>query len=767
MRATLRMGQSSHGRGLRIIGPLIFVVAALLRGLISQGLHDDVASRRAEERAATELVRVVGVIDGLEWRAMADLDVDEIAERFEQIRGSLPSTLAQLEVVDPNLTEEVTGYVTAVQDLLNAISAGDLETAARIDETRVDPFYEEVVESAERAAAHANRAAEAVEDRVSSMTWLTAAGSGVLLALLSWIMLTVDQARTRAQASAEFNGRFRSLVENSRDLFTVVSGSDKVTLLSQTVGPLRGISTAEAPKTMTELIPAALYEEWATLDRRLIESSIPQSIDTVVERADGSTCFLQAEGALLSANERAWVWRDVSESKELEHELVHQAFHDSLTGVANRSLLEDRAAHALQLAARTGQTVSLLFCDLDNFKTVNDSLGHAKGDHLLKVITERLRACVRHSDTVARFGGDEFAILLEDASAEMARALAERIVDVIGYEISLDDRPFFPSVSIGVATSIPGTTTTDLLRNADTAMYAAKAAGKGRVQVFRDTMRESASTLLELQNDLRNALDGDQLVLHYQPTVALTDGHVEGVEALIRWNHPTKGTIPPGDFIPIAEATGSIIPIGKWVLTKACTDAVSLQHGRSTPLSMHVNLSPLQLRDPDLVTIVRSTLEATGLAPHLLVVEVTEGTLLDDHNAIERLRELHQVGVRIAVDDFGTGYTSITYLQQLPIDVLEIDRSFVSGDALPHDQRSAFLHTIIGLATSLGVHSVAEGVEAPAQLDELRQLGCQSGQGFFWSPAVDVAAVGALVDEIETERAALAEASSTPADHLR
>ncbi len=415
---------------------------------------------------------------------------------------------------------------------------------------------------------------------------------------------------------------------------------------------------------------------------------------------------------------------------------MHQAFHDSLTGIANRALLQDRANHALSRSSLTGKPVSVLFCDLDDFKTINDSLGHDKGDELLSVITTRLLGCVRDSDTVARFGGDEFAILLEDSGTESSLALAERILDVVRYEIALEGRTVFPSVSIGVATAGAGATTDQLLRDADTAMYVAKRAGKGRVEVFEHGMHDTTGSLLELQTDLKVALERDELVLHYQPTIGLADGGVEGVEALVRWMHPSRGQISPETFIPVAEATGMIIAIGRWVLLEACRTARTIQRDVGRPTLMHVNLSPQQLRDPTLVDMVAATLDETGLDPTLLVLEVTESTLLDDRSAIQRLHELKALGLQIAIDDFGTGYTSISYLQQLPIDILKIDRSFVSGGALPDDQRAAFLHAIVGLANSLGVHSVAEGIEQPHQLDELKHLGCSSGQGFLWSTAV-------------------------------
>lgn len=553
-----------------------------------------------------------------------------------------------------------------------------------------------------------------------------------------------------AQRLAELNSRFRSMVESVDDVITVVSGTDTLTVMSPDLRALGSVSQKPAPTTVAELLSEDQHEVWATADQRLQEQGIPSAIEIEATRQDGTSVFLEATGSNMTdgSEERAWVWRDITERKKLELELAHQAFHDSLTGVANRALLVDRADHALKRSSRTGTPISLLFCDLDEFKAVNDSLGHGLGDELLGIITKRLQGCIRESDTLSRFGGDEFAILLDDADIQGATALAERILSVVRYEVSLDGHPVFPSMSIGVATSMPGTTTEELIRDADIAMYRAKGAGKGRVEAFQDGMHDVATDLLEMQTDLKIAVENDQLDLFYQPTVALSTGVVQGVEALIRWHHPTRGDIPPDTFIPIAEATGQIIGIGRWVLTRACRTAVKLQEGRSTPLLMHVNLSPQQLRDPRIVAVTKTALEESGLAPELLVLEVTEGFLLDDAVSVGRLHELHALGVRIAIDDFGTGYTSIGYLQRLPVDILKIDRSFVSGDALEPTERKAFLNAMLGLAKSLNLETVAEGIEEPCQLDELRELGCETGQGWLWARAVSGDSLQGSIEEL-------------------
>ena len=301
-----------------------------------------------------------------------------------------------------------------------------------------------------------------------------------------------------------------------------------------------------------------------------------------------------------------------------------------------------------------------------------------------------------------------------------------------------------------------------MLRNADTALYAAKRAGKGRSEVYSPDMHRTSMDQLQRQSDLSKALHGQELTVHYQPTIDLTTGTVEGVEALLRWNHPEHGPISPASFIPVAETSGLIVPIGRWVLREACVTAAALQVGRIQPLSMHVNVSPRQLHDPSIVSYASDVLNETGLNPALLVLEVTEGVLLDDPLAIEVLHALRGLGLRVAIDDFGTGYTSINYLQRLPVDILKIDRSFVSGEALDSAERTAFLTAIIGLANSLGLHSVAEGIEARDQLDELRRIGCNAGQGFLWSAATPSTEIAVAIDLINGQTVGNSLVGTTP-----
>ena len=417
--------------------------------------------------------------------------------------------------------------------------------------------------------------------------------------------------------------------------------------------------------------------------------------------------------------------------------MVHQALHDALTGLPNRALFLDRLEHALARATRGGTGVAVLFLDLDRFKTVNDSLGHAAGDQLLCTVAERIAGCMRAADTAARLGGDEFAVLLEDLiSTHEAVRVAERIIEALAAPIEVAGREVYIGASIGVASGRHGAE--DLLRHADVAMYRAKAQGKGRYAMFEEGMQAEVMERLELEADLQRAIDRGELEVFYQPIITLASGALAGHEALLRWRHPTRGLIAPGAFIPVAEETGLIGPIGEIVLREACRQAAAWSHAGE--LSMNVNLSGRQLEDPGLLETVTAVLRETGLAPGRLVLEITETVLMHDTEAtIRRLRALRAIGVRLAVDDFGTGYSSLRYLNRFPLDVLKMAKPFVDGLG-DQSEDPALARAIVELGASLGLQIVAEGIEHSAQLAQLRRLGCPLGQGYWFArpmPAAD------------------------------
>lgn len=440
--------------------------------------------------------------------------------------------------------------------------------------------------------------------------------------------------------------------------------------------------------------------------------------------------------------------QDVTARKTLEAELTHQAFHDALTGLANRALFLDRVAHALARAPRSRHRVAVLFLDLDNFKTVNDSLGHVEGDRLLIIAARRLATCVRAGDTIARLGGDEFAVLVEDADVPGdAIALAERITAAFSAPFPLGGSPLVATASVGIATSVHSATPDALLRNADAAMYRAKSEGKGRYAMFEPAMHVAALMRLQLDSELRQAIDSNEFEVEYQPIVRFDTGRITAVEALVRWRHPERGMVAPGAFIAAAEETGIIVPLGRWVLHEACLQAQRWRdvYTDGPPLGMTVNLSGQQLRSSTIYDDVRAALDSSGLDPARLVLEITESVLMQHTEVtLEKLRAFKSLGVRLAIDDFGTGYSSLAYLQRFPIDILKIDKAFVDGVA-DGESDAVIARTILALGKALGLRCVAEGVETTEQRDALRALGCEYAQGYLFAPSLSPDAVSALV----------------------
>ncbi|MEA2429059.1 MAG: hypothetical protein QOF37_2687, partial [Thermoleophilaceae bacterium] len=442
----------------------------------------------------------------------------------------------------------------------------------------------------------------------------------------------------------------------------------------------------------------------------------------------------------------------------------HQAFHDSLTGLPNRAAFLDRLDHALAVAERSGAEVGVLFLDLDRFKTVNDSLGHAVGDELLVEGAARLNTCLRDGDTPARFGGDEFAVLLEGVSdTSEAEMVAGRVLEQMRRPFAVQGHQLLLSASVGISTA--SSRGADILRDADLAMYRAKTGGRDRHATFEPEMHEALVERLELESDLRRALDDDEFVVHYQPIVDLASGDILGAEALVRWNHPTRGMMPPIAFIPLAEETQLIVPIGRRVLREACSQAVRWveRHGG---LTMSVNLSGVQLKQPDLVRDVADALRDSGLPAEYLTLEITETVLMgDDERAIERLRELKELGVKLAVDDFGTGYASLQYLRDFPLDVLKVAKSFVDGIGGPA-QGVALARAIVELGESCELDVVGEGIELIEQREGLLELGCRLGQGFLFARPADPETIDALLGERRAGSAAQLPEPPAAADDL-
>jgi diguanylate cyclase (GGDEF)-like protein len=522
--------------------------------------------------------------------------------------------------------------------------------------------------------------------------------------------------------------------------------------------PLTALLDDESVVHLLEALTQASSEPYAL---RVLELS--------VRHKDGHLCHVEMTITNLLENPSVGGLvlntRDVSERKALEDQLVHEAFHDSLTTLANRALFKDRVDHALRRRNLEDGSIAVLFLDLDGFKEVNDSMGHACGDELLTKAAERLRVCVRPADTVARLGGDEFAVLIEDADATRVGDVAGRMTESLREPFVVDGQEIHVCGSIGIATNEAGIEEADqLLRNADLAMYRAKAAGEGGFERYDPDMHSDLIERLQLGSDLRRALEADELILHFQPTLALSSGAITGVEALIRWQHPVRGLVPSAQFIPLAEDRGLIKDIGAWVLKTACQQAVEWhkRHPAHAELSISVNISGRQLKQADLVTQVAEALEESGLAATHLVLEITESVLMEHtEENLALLRRLRDMGVRLAIDDFGTGYSSLSYLHRFPVDMLKIDRSFVDRLGGSADD-AELVRTIVRLGQSLGMTTVAEGIEDHSQFLTLKRIGCQLGQGFHFSRPITADQIDLLLSESEPEAEAKSNVTRLP-----
>ncbi len=555
-------------------------------------------------------------------------------------------------------------------------------------------------------------------------------------------------------AARENEARFRALVQHSSDVIIIADPDGTIRYVSPSMATVFGHDPVRlAGSSLFEL----LHESDRVMAREFLEE-----LARVQYRPDAaSPGVLKREWRLAHAS-GGWMTvdnvgtnllrepvinglvlntRDVTEQSEIKKQYMHQAFHDPLTDLANRSLFLYQVGHAIARSLRHGNMVAVLFLDLDNFKNVNDSLGHAAGDRLLVEAARRLSLCVRETDLIARLGGDEFAVLVEDCeSGDDVMVVADRIHAALQRPFPLMGKEVFVNASIGIANAMQGESSDDLVRNADVAMYVAKTRGKGQVAFFEPAMHKAALDRLVVEADLRTAIDREEFFLQYQPIVQLTTGQIVGAEALVRWISRDRGLVSPMSFIPIAEETGLIVPLGRWVLRRACREAARWVRERKQPLRISVNLSGRQLQDASIVEDVASALEESGLDPSLLTLEITESMLMQHTDvSMTRLTALKALGISLAIDDFGTGYSSLSYLQRYPIDILKIDKAFV--DVMDKDgdgtDGPVLASAIVALGETLRMNTVAEGIETEAQRARLIGLGCELGQGYLFSRPVD------------------------------
>jgi len=545
--------------------------------------------------------------------------------------------------------------------------------------------------------------------------------------------ISANHARRKTEA------RFGWLVRNSSDFIMAVDAAGAIDYVSPSVErilrapahsllgtPLTDLAHPEDVEALQALINQATSNpgrrvsgEWRI--RQALGTWLP--VETVASSGSGD---LDTTGVVLNT-------RDLRERKALEQKLTFQAFHDPLTRLANRNLFRERVQHALD--RRNVSDIAVLFIDLDNFKTINDSLGHAAGDHVLVETAHRVRSTLRTEDTAARLGGDEFAVLLEDADLTGAARVAERIRVALGTPFWVLGQEVYISASIGIAIRRDGDEAGELLRNADVAMYTAKSKGKACFEIFEPAMHDVVVARLGMEAELRRALERGEFVVHYQPIVKLETGEIIGAEALVRWQHPTRGLVPPLEFIPLAEETGLIIPLGGWILRQACRQLAEWQklRGGGDPFVMNVNLSSRQLMRDVIADEVAAAVDESGIRASWLVLEVTETVLMADPVAAAvALKHIRDLGVRVALDDFGSGYSSLSHLRRFPIDIVKIDKSFVD-DVARDGVESAIARGIIDLGRAMSIQTVAEGIEANDQAEMLRSLGCDLGQGYFFA----------------------------------
>ncbi|MEO8194542.1 MAG: EAL domain-containing protein [Gemmatimonadales bacterium] len=600
------------------------------------------------------------------------------------------------------------------------------------------------------------------QDIQGNTIWLSGSVTPVADGRVLWIARDVSDSKMAAEALKESESRFRHLVEHSPQAISL-HAEGRILYANPACGTLLGYADHE------QLVGTTLF-------RFVTRESGPRLVDSLASlgrtptRAVTCECQFRKTGedtrllaievtsVPITYNGRAGVLsilHDVTERKQLEEQLAHQAFHDPLTNLANRVLFRDRVEHALQRTERGGATPSVLFIDLDNFKAVNDGLGHSAGDWLLIEVASRLTGCLRPADTVARLGGDEFAVLIDDEAAD-ASEVAHRILLAFHVPFAVQGTDIVVTMSIGIASLNPHQGADEVLRNADLALYRAKGEGKACVASFEPEMHVAALRRLEMETELRRAIDGEQgaghLTIFYQPIMRLSTGRMFGFEALVRWQHPERGLLEPLDFIPLAEETGLIVPLGRWVLREACRQTREWQlrfnpllRGTGMSLMVGVNLSGRHLSSPHLVQDVSDALESSGLLPAHLVLEMTESMLVHDNRAtLERLHALKALGARLSIDDFGTGYSSLAYLERFPVDSLKMDRSFIDGLGR-ESSKSPLAEAVIGLGRILGLKVVAEGIETKEQWDRLRVLGCGLGQGYYISYPLPVDAFTQLI----------------------
>jgi diguanylate cyclase (GGDEF)-like protein/PAS domain S-box-containing protein len=800
---TVRATAAHRRPGLRtiVVAPAVAIVVAMAV-VVSNGVADEL--RRTATDAALHSVEAIvrGYVDPVLDASSLDLDAPRdpnIDRQLERLTASGDIRRIDLwsrdgRIVYSNVLE-LRGRRLSIGPLLAAAYAGesvthfssedgapsasagsseDVASSVPLPDTYLELFVpiRGPIDGNPIGVYDVYQDARLIESRIAttrSQVFVAALVASGLLVALIWLafggasrVLARQNRRLQEQAATErllmvdlqrSEERLRSLVRNASDCVVVLADDGRIRYESPAVERILG-HRAEA-RIGLQGIPDVHEDDRPLVNRRLREvaarSNTERTFEFRARHVDGTWRVLEAIAKNLLDDPAVTGivvnYRDITERQMLEDQLRHQALHDALTGLANRWLFLDRLALALARMERSGGPVSVLFLDLDDFKAVNDQFGHSDGDRLLVDVARMLSSVTRSIDTVARFGGDEFAVLIEDADLAEAQATADRVVERLSAVITLDEREVTAKASVGIAVqATAGVTAEELVRRADIAMYAAKARGGGCHATYEPSLYDATLARMELKADLRGALERGEMHIAFQPIVDLASEALVGTEALIRWAHPRRGPVAPLDFIPIAEENGIIRSLGRWVLESAVvqTRAWQAASGRSD-LTVSVNLSGRQIADPALPVDVARILTDTGFDPRALILEITESVLVgDDVETMSTLHALKALGVRLAIDDFGTGYSSLSYLGKFPVDILKIDRSFVAGlDGNP--ESTTLISSILDLSSRLHLETVAEGVEEATQRDTLRKLGARHGQGYLFARPMPAPDIGALL----------------------
>ncbi|HEY3329304.1 MAG TPA: EAL domain-containing protein [Capsulimonadaceae bacterium] len=740
---------------------VVAILTAFCAASLIIALHVSADLRRRDEIQLQRIDSRIHELGLVEETAYAEHQYTlEMAQRVGEINRDLTSMLVQFRTTKTGaaiqpVSDAVTDFSAKLHAELDLISSGQPAAAELYAQSYTDPALREAkarITVLDRSISRKATLFHIIAD-IGTLFILMLAAVGAVFALrrIHVTLLANDRLSIQADARRRSEARYSAMLRNATDITLIVGDDGRVkfqTAAMETVFGHRADSLHEQ-----SLIGYVHPSESTRIEALL--SGIAQSpggtVETEVRIRDANGSFRPAEVTITNMTDVADVGglvvtcRDITDRKKFEGQILHQAFHDALTGLPNRALFRERIVHAIERAKRGNDLMAVLFLDLDNFKNINDTLGHEAGDILLVETARRLQTCTRGADTVARLGGDEFTVLLEEVTDESeARIIAERIVEAIRKPVNLAGRDYLIGGSVGLVFGSGQYADADeLLRDADTAMYQAKGHGKGKYVVFEQSMNADIVRRVELETALRRGVANGEFEMYYQPIVDLQTSAVVEFEALLRWNHPSRGVLLPAEFIVAAEETGLIVPLGMWALEESCREAAKWRDaltGAKSP-RVSVNMSARQLIEADFVEKVAAALRSSGLPGELLKLEITETVMMQDTaNTIPKMNQLRELGIRIAIDDFGIGYSSMAYISTLPVDTLKIDQSFVDKMRTQNED-IAIVGAIVTLAKTLNLVVTSEGIETREQLDLLTEMGCEEGQGYHLArpmPAADV-----------------------------